>query len=110
MTKTILVTGASSGIGKATAKKFQQEGWNVIATMHKPEAEIELTALDNILVIRLDVTDQATIAADVIWTAVTDDTNILRYAAAGGSEQMLANRAALEGATFFEGIKQQLGL
>ncbi len=29
MTKTIVVTGASSGIGAATARKFLREGWNV---------------------------------------------------------------------------------
>lgn len=57
MKKTILITGASSGIGKATAKLFQENGWNVIATMRKPEAETELTDLENVLVIRLDVTD-----------------------------------------------------
>ncbi|WP_262711904.1 SDR family NAD(P)-dependent oxidoreductase [Pedobacter westerhofensis] len=34
--KTIFITGASSGIGKATAKLFQREGWNVIATMRNP--------------------------------------------------------------------------
>ncbi len=42
MKKTILITGASSGIGKSTAKKFQSEGWNVIATMRTPEKETEL--------------------------------------------------------------------
>ena len=61
MSNTILITGASSGIGKATAKLFAERGWNVIATMRRPEAEDELTALDNVLVTRLDVTDEASI-------------------------------------------------
>ena len=55
--KTVLITGSSSGIGKATAKYFQEKGWNVIATMRTPEKEEELTKLDNVLVVRLDVTD-----------------------------------------------------
>ena len=57
MSNTILITGASSGIGKATAKLFQEKGWNVIATMRTPEKEEELTQLDNVLVTRLDVLD-----------------------------------------------------
>ena len=63
--KTILITGASSGIGKATALRFQSEGWNVIATMRDPAAGADLAALDNVLVARLDVTDSASIAAAV---------------------------------------------
>lgn len=61
MNKTIFITGASSGIGKATAKLFQQKGWNIIATMRTPEKEAELTKLDNTLVARLDVLDLASI-------------------------------------------------
>ncbi len=61
MTKTILITGASSGIGKATAKLFHEQGWNVVATMRTPEKETELTELTNVLVIRLDVVDAASI-------------------------------------------------
>jgi len=55
MNKTIFITGASSGIGKETAKLFQSKGWNVIATMRKPENETELTTLPNVQVTALDV-------------------------------------------------------
>lgn len=61
MNKTILITGASSGIGKITAKYFQEKGWNVVATMRTPEKEEELIPLDNVLVTRLDVQDSASI-------------------------------------------------
>jgi len=57
MNKTILITGASSGIGKETAKLFQSKGWNVIATMRNPENETELKQLKNVLVAKLDVLD-----------------------------------------------------
>lgn len=57
MSKTILITGSSTGIGRATALKFQKEGWNVIATMRSPEKEEELNDLDRVLVTRLDVLD-----------------------------------------------------
>ncbi|MCA9668455.1 MAG: SDR family oxidoreductase [Myxococcales bacterium] len=65
MSKTILITGASSGIGKATAKRFQREGWNVVATMRSPDKESDLRELDNVLLTRLDVLDTASIEAAV---------------------------------------------
>jgi NADP-dependent 3-hydroxy acid dehydrogenase YdfG len=55
MNKTIFITGASSGIGKETAKLFQSKGWNVIATMRTPQNETALTTLTNVLVTELDV-------------------------------------------------------
>ena len=65
MTNTILITGASSGIGHETARLFHDKGWNVIATMRRPEAEEELSKLENVLVTRLDVTDEASIDSAV---------------------------------------------
>lgn len=63
--KTVFLTGASSGIGKATAALFQQKGWNVVATMRTPSAGADLATLENVLVTALDVTKEASIIAAV---------------------------------------------
>lgn len=55
--RTIFITGASSGIGKAAAKLFHSKGWNVLATMRSPEKETELTKLENVTILPLDVTN-----------------------------------------------------
>jgi NAD(P)-dependent dehydrogenase (short-subunit alcohol dehydrogenase family) len=65
MTQTIFITGASSGIGRATAQYFHAKGWNVVATLRDPAQAGDLAALSQVLVSRLDVTDAATIAAAV---------------------------------------------
>jgi len=61
MQKTVLITGTSTGIGRATAIHFANNHWNVIATMRNPKDEVELSKLANVLVTRLDVTDQNSI-------------------------------------------------
>jgi NAD(P)-dependent dehydrogenase (short-subunit alcohol dehydrogenase family) len=65
MSQTIFVTGASSGIGKATAVHFTERGWNVVATMRKPSDGAELATRSNVLVTQLDLLDPATIRAAV---------------------------------------------
>lgn len=55
--KTVFITGALSEIGRETAKFFCTKDWNVIATMRKPDLELELTKSKNIKVLRCDVTD-----------------------------------------------------
>lgn len=53
MAKTVLITGASSGIGKEVAKVFAADGWNVVATMRSPEKEQDLVPSDNLMLTRL---------------------------------------------------------
>ena len=65
MQKTIFITGASTGLGKSTAKLFQSKGWQVIATMRNPEKETELTSLENVIVLPLDVTNSEQITETI---------------------------------------------
>jgi len=59
--KTVLITGSSSGYGKATAERFLQQGWNVIATMRKPNPDL-FEPSERLCLVQLDVTDEASIA------------------------------------------------
>ena len=65
MTKTVLITGCSSGFGANSARRFAEQGWNVVATMRDTSKAGDLTFLDNILVTRLDVEDRASIDAAI---------------------------------------------
>lgn len=55
--KAIFITGASSGLGRATAKLFASKGWKVIASMRDPKKEKELSSMSGIELMSLDVTD-----------------------------------------------------
>ena len=59
---TVLITGCSSGYGLATAREFHARGWQVIATMRRPRADLFADA-PGIRVLALDVTDAGSIAA-----------------------------------------------
>lgn len=77
MQKTIFITGASSGLGKATAKLFQSKGWNVIATMRNPERESELNQLENVKLLPLDVNDLNQIKTTVSKLLVTQSVDVV---------------------------------
>ena len=62
MAKTILITGASSGIGRATALYFAERGWNVAATMRDPLKADPALKHPQISLFALDVTNEDSIA------------------------------------------------
>ncbi|MBS1564277.1 MAG: SDR family oxidoreductase [Bacteroidetes bacterium] len=77
MQKTIFITGASSGLGKAAAILFQHHGWNVIATMRNTAAGKELSALHGVTVLPLDVTNLQQIQSTVSKVMATSDVDVV---------------------------------
>ncbi|MBR0644958.1 SDR family oxidoreductase [Plastoroseomonas hellenica] len=64
MTKTVLITGTSSGYGRAMAALFLARGWNVLATMRHPDPGA-FPATDHLQLLPLDVTDVQSIDAAI---------------------------------------------
>jgi NAD(P)-dependent dehydrogenase (short-subunit alcohol dehydrogenase family) len=60
--KTVLITGCSSGYGLETARRFDGQGWTVIATMRTPREDV-LPRKERLRVLALDVTKPESIAA-----------------------------------------------
>ncbi len=68
MSSTILITGATAGIGAAAARRFAGEGWRVVATGRRRERLDALVAelgADKIHPVVLDIRDEAAVAAAV---------------------------------------------
>ena len=64
VSKSVLITGCSSGIGAETARHLSEKGWTVYATARKPET-LEPLAAAGCKTLALDVTDEASMAAAV---------------------------------------------
>lgn len=67
MARTVLIIGASGGVGHAVAQRFRREGATVIAGYRDPTARDTLTAL-GCRPVRLDVTDESSLG-----TAISDN-------------------------------------
>lgn len=76
--KTVVVTGASAGIGKGTAAEFYREGCNLHLVARTPEklaaaaGEIAGTATDRIQVHPMDLSDSANVARLIEATGTPD--------------------------------------
>ena len=60
--RTILITGCSTGIGRAAALGMRRRGWRVFATARKPE-DIAALEADGVHAVHLDYTEEPSIAA-----------------------------------------------
>lgn len=71
MTRSIVITGASAGIGRDCAERFIALGWNVALLARRAEAlEAVADGAPNALVLPCDVTDDA--AVDAAFDATVD--------------------------------------
>ncbi len=71
MTRTVLITGCSSGFGLETARYFLERDWQVVATMRTPRTDL-LPASPRLRVLVLDVTDPRSIERAVAAAGAID--------------------------------------
>lgn len=74
---TIFITGASSGIGKATALLFAEREWKVIAAARDFEKAPDVSATPGIQTVQLDVTDTDRVRAVVADVLAENDVDVL---------------------------------
>ncbi len=89
--KSILVTGASTGIGRNLTETLAEAGYHVYAGARK-EADLEsLNAIDNVTAVRLDVTkqDQVDAAVELIRKNGTGLYGLVNNAGVGGGGQVI---------------------
>jgi NAD(P)-dependent dehydrogenase (short-subunit alcohol dehydrogenase family) len=95
MNQTVLITGTSSGYGKAIAERFLDSGWNVVATMRRPDPAVFKATSERLKVLLLDVTSAQSI-----------DSAIAEGVAAFGTIDVLVNNAGIGLASAFEATSE----
>ena len=89
--KSILVTGASTGIGRNLAETLAENGYHVYAGARKQKDLDALNAIDNITAVRLDVTKQDEIdaVAEIIREKGTGLYGLVNNAGVGGGDEVV---------------------
>jgi NAD(P)-dependent dehydrogenase (short-subunit alcohol dehydrogenase family) len=95
MAQTVLITGTSSGIGRAAVEVFGSQGWNVIGTL-RDTSGVPKDQPDNLLTVRLDVRERASIEEAI-------ETGIERF----GRIDALINNAGYGQYGLFESITRE---
>lgn len=84
-TRTAVVTGASSGIGRATARALHADGWSVIGVARRAERLAELSDETGIAVFAADLTNASDIAALAEFVAQRGGAHALVQVAGGAA-------------------------
>src|SRR4051812_2118287 len=86
--RTVLITGCSSGIGRATAERLAGNGYTVYATARRPESIDDLAA-KGCKTLALDVTDEGSMKAAVAEVGTVDAlVNNAGYSQSGAAESV----------------------
>ena len=119
MSKTICTTRTSSGIGKATAKKFQSKDWNMITTIfigNSFDFQSNTTMYEYQEIVAkvsqafASVGENAStpeMVVEVIYNAAIDNTNKMSYRISNDTDQLLEARKTMGEDVFIQNIKNQ---
>ncbi|MBO0929395.1 SDR family oxidoreductase [Fibrella aquatilis] len=95
--RTVAITGTSSGIGRAAVKAFSDNGWRVAATLRNPARETDMQNWPGVSLYPLDVTDTTSI-----------DTALQAILADFGQVNVLVNNAGYGVDGVFEAMTDEI--
>ena len=104
--KTILVTGASSGVGRATAHVLAERGYKVFGTSRNPEISDSISSVE---MLKLDVRSDAAVSACVDAAGPIDVlVNNAGYELAGAAEETSLDELIAQFETNFFGVARMV--